>query len=74
MTKFQNEQNISFLLLRLINAWMGDDKSKLQGKVADRQFNNINFISQNTAVCLKSAIFLRGAQRSQLLSRGPLVD
>jgi len=49
ITKFQNEQNISFLSLRLVHVWLGDDNSKLQGKVTDHQLNYMNFISQKTA-------------------------
>lgn len=74
ITKFQNEQNISFLLLCLVHAWLGDKNRKLQGKFADRQINNINFISQQTAVCLKSAISLLVTKRSPLLSRWLLLE
>ena len=44
VTKFQNEQNISFLLLRSVHVWLGNGNSKLQGKVADHQLNNTNFV------------------------------
>jgi len=42
------------------HVWLGDDNSKLQGTVADHQLNNINFISQKRAVCLKRTICLLG--------------
>jgi hypothetical protein len=70
ITEFQNERNTSFLLLRLVHVWLGDDNGKLQGK----KLLTINLTILISYLCIKSAICLLGTQRSLLLSRGPLVE